>query len=140
MVRKTHLASRCTCHAVSPALARGAPRATIFKPPPPSHRTQARGRRIHLSPWESATTAVRIPRVPAPKSSVFDPFGLGLASHGWLAISVISSRTSSLLAIDLDTFPSLSPRSSPSPSLALASRRHGPPSTPTPSQDALQPP
>ncbi|KAH9158760.1 hypothetical protein EDB89DRAFT_1468166 [Lactarius sanguifluus] len=48
-------------------------------------------------------------------------------SHGWLAILVISSL--------------LSPRlPSPSPSLALTSHRHGLLSTPTPSQNAPQPP
>ncbi|KAH9025037.1 hypothetical protein EDB85DRAFT_244854 [Lactarius pseudohatsudake] len=69
--------------------------------------------------------------------SGFGVFGLGPTSHGWVAISVISSRLRSLLAIDLDNSPSLS---SPSPSLAPASRHHGLPSTPTPSQDAPQPP
>ncbi|KAH9002124.1 hypothetical protein EDB86DRAFT_369518 [Lactarius hatsudake] len=83
---------------------------------------------------------VRIARALAPKSRIFGTFGLGPMSHGWLAISVTSSCHSSLFAIDLDTFP-LSPRSlSPSPSLALTSHRQGPPSTPTPSQNAPQPP
>ncbi|KAH8981046.1 hypothetical protein EDB86DRAFT_2977734, partial [Lactarius hatsudake] len=72
--------------------------------------------------------------------SGFGVFGLSLTSHGWVAISVISSRHSSLLTIDLNNSPSLSPCSSPLPSLALASRHHGPLSTPTPLQDAPQPP
>ncbi|KAH8985117.1 hypothetical protein EDB86DRAFT_2960490 [Lactarius hatsudake] len=72
--------------------------------------------------------------------SGFGVFGLSPTSHGWVAILVILSRHSSLLAIDLDNSPSLSPCSSPSPSLTLASRHHGPPSTLTPSQDAPQPP
>ncbi|KAH8980707.1 hypothetical protein EDB86DRAFT_2979097 [Lactarius hatsudake] len=72
--------------------------------------------------------------------SGFGVFSLGPTSHGWVAISVISSRHSSLLTIDLDNSPSLSPCSSPSPLLALASCHHRPPSTPTPLQDAPQPP
>ncbi|KAH9025090.1 hypothetical protein EDB85DRAFT_1984782 [Lactarius pseudohatsudake] len=54
-------------------------------------------------------------------------------SHGHIGHMIISSP---LLAIDS----LLSPRlPSPSPSLALTSRRHGLPSTPTPSQNAPQP-
>lgn len=73
-----------------------------------------------------------------PKSAFFRVFGLSGVT--WLACPYQSYLAPARAEPSIST-PSLSPRSpSPSPLLALAFCRHGLPSTPTPSQDTLQPP
>ncbi|KAH9028424.1 hypothetical protein EDB83DRAFT_2678622 [Lactarius deliciosus] len=83
----------------------------------------------------------RIPRALALKSRIFSTFGLGPASHGWIAISVISL----LVAIDLNTFPLLSlarhllRTHSPSPLVAMDRRRSHSRYSPAPRTQATRP-